>query len=158
MQTDPSLQRKISSGRTLPLQTPNHRPSLFSKLTLAPATCSYLTTASVTASVSEGRDTKMLMPSTDTFTKKSAASGMSRRTGLVLPSLSLRNRGSKAKPKRSEDKGQPCRIEPFPFTCTTAMGLQYSMLIHQQNSFSNPAVSRTATRKRWYTLPWTDHN
>ena len=57
-------------------------------------------------------------------------------------------------------QGQPCRIERsiantlerLPFTCTTAWGLWYIMLIHLQNSDLNPAVSKTVAKNRWSTL------
>ena len=58
MWTGPSLQRKGSDRVTPPLQAPSLRPSLLSKLTLAPASCSYLATAFSTTSMSEQWDTK----------------------------------------------------------------------------------------------------
>ena len=43
-------------------------------------------------------------------------------------------------------------LECFPFTCTTACGLWYIMLIYLQNSGLNPAVSKTVTKKQCSTL------
>ena len=48
MRMGPSLQRKGPGKRTPPLQTPSRRPSFLSKLILAPATSSYLSTALTT--------------------------------------------------------------------------------------------------------------
>ena len=63
MQTGPSLQR-MGPSRGMPLlQKPNRRPSLLSKLTLAPATFSYFSTASFIASMPSRRDTKTVMSS-----------------------------------------------------------------------------------------------
>ena len=79
---------------------------------------------------------------------------------LVPSSLSLRRRGSNARTQRRGDRGQPCRTERsiaitperLPFTCTTAWGLWYIMLIHLRNSGLNPAVSKTDAKNRWSTL------
>ena len=63
MRTGPSLQRRGPGRGTLPLQAPNRKPSLLSKLTLAPATFSYLVTASFTATMSRRLDTKTVISS-----------------------------------------------------------------------------------------------
>ena len=54
-----------------------------------------------------------------------------------------------ALPDRTLDRDHPERL---PFTCTTARGLWYIMLIHLRNSGSNPPVSKTDAKNRWSTL------
>ena len=66
MRTGPSFQRKGPCRGTLPLQAPNRKPSLLTKLTLAPATFSYLTNASFTATISRRLDTKTVISSANT--------------------------------------------------------------------------------------------
>ena len=85
----PSLQRKGPGRVLLPLQAPSRKPSLLSKLTLAPAIRSYSTTASFTASISSWWDTKTVM--------SSAKSG---------------NPGCKAANKRDTAKGRTCPLIP----------------------------------------------
>ena len=97
---------------------------------------------------------------TETLAVKRPAKGTPRRAGLVPSSLSLRRRGSNARTQRRGDRGQPWRTERsianaperLPFTCTTAWGLRYIMLIHLRNSGSNPAVSKTVVKNRWSNL------
>ena len=99
MQTGPSLQRKGPGRGTLPLQAPNRKPSLLSKLTLAPATFSYLATASFTATISRRLDTKTVISSANAeiFARTLPLSKIPRRAGRAPLSLSLRSRGSKAR-------------------------------------------------------------
>ena len=62
--------------------------------------------------------------------------------------------------KRASDRGWPCQtersianaLECLTFTCTTAWGLWYIMLIHLWNSSSNSAVSKAVAKNRWSTL------
>ena len=144
------------------LQAPSRKPSLLSKLTLAPAIRSYSTTASFTASISSRRDTNTVTSSAnaETLAAKRQAKGIPRSARLVPSSLCLRRRGSDARTWRRGDRGQPCRTERsipnpperLPFTCTTAWGLGYIMLIHLRNSGLNPEVSKTVPKNRWSTL------
>ena len=92
MRMGPSLQRKGPSRGTLPLQEPNRKPSLLSKLTLAPATFSYLATASFTATMSRRLDTKTVISA-----RTLPLSKILRRAGGAPLSPSLRSRGSKAR-------------------------------------------------------------
>ena len=75
--TGPSLQQKGPGMGTPPLQAPNRRPSLLSKLILAPATSLYLLTA-FTAFMSYRRDTRTVisLAYTETFV-------------LILPAIRL---------------------------------------------------------------------
>ena len=99
MRTGLSLQRKGPGRGMLPLQAPNRKPSLLSKLTLAPATFSYLTTASFTATMSRRLDTKTVISSANVeiFARTLPLSKIPRRAGRAPLSLSLRSRGSKAR-------------------------------------------------------------
>ena len=94
MQTDLSLQRKGPGREMPPLQAPKHRPSLLSKLILAPATSSYLSTAFFTAFMSDRWDTSVYA---ETFALRRPEKGTQRRTGFAAPSLSLRSKGSKVR-------------------------------------------------------------
>ena len=77
----------------------------------------------------------------------------------LIPKPSEQGLQSEDIEKRRE--GNPCRTdrsitnapERLPFTCTTAWGLWYIMLIHQRNSGLNPAVLKTDAKNRWST-PW----
>ena len=143
MRTGLSLQWKGSGRGTPLLQAPNHKLSLLSKLILAPAIWSYLATAFFTTFMSRWRDTKTLISSAyaDSFAERGSAKRMPHRAGLAFSSLSLRSRNSKVRTYRRGDRGQPCQTdcsitkahECFPFTCTSACGLEY-MLIHLRNS------------------------
>ena len=162
MRTGPSLQRKGPGRVLLPLQAPSRKPSLLSKLTLAPAIRSYSLTAFFTAFISKRRDTNTVISSAnaETLAVRGLAKGTPRRPGFVVLSLSLRSRGSTARTQRRGDNGKPCRterstantLERLPFTCTTAWGLWYIMLIQLRNSGLNPAVSKTVAKNRWSTL------
>ena len=162
MRTVPSLQRKGPGRVLLPLQAPIRKPSLLSKLTLAPAIRSYSPTAFFTAFISRRRDTKTVISSAnaETLAVRGPAKGTPRWAGFVPSSLSLRSKGSKVKTYRRRDRGQPCRterlianaLERLPFTYTTAWGLWYIMLIHMRNSGSNQAVSKTVAKNRWSTI------
>ena len=130
MRTGPPLQRKGPGRVSLPLQAPKRKPSLLSKLTLAPAIRSYTPTAFFTAFISRRRDTKTVISSAnaETLAERGPAKGTLRRAGFVPSSLSLRSKGSKARTLRRGDRGQPCQtersianaLERPPFTCTTA--------------------------------------
>ena len=99
IRTEPSLQRKGPGRGTLPLQAPNRKPSLLSKLTLAPATFSYLATASFTAAMSRRLDTKTVISSAyaEILARTLPLSKIPHRAGRAPPSLSLRSRGSRAR-------------------------------------------------------------
>ena len=156
MRTGPPLQRKGPGRVSLPLQAPSHRLSLLSKLTLAPAIRSYSPTAFFTAFISRRRDTKTVISSAnaETIAVRGPAKGTPCRAGFVPSSLAY----GVGAPKRGHrgDRGQPCWIERsianvferLPFTCTTAWGLWYIMLIHLrfesgslQNSCQKPMVN-----------------
>ena len=97
MRTGLSLQRKGPGWGTLPLQAPNRKPSLLSKLTLAPATFSYLATAFYTANMSRRLDTKTMISSANAEILARTLCKIPRRAGRAPPSLSLRSRGSGAR-------------------------------------------------------------
>ena len=88
MQTGLSLQQKGPARGTPPLQAPSHRPSLLSKLILAPATSSYLLTAFFTAFMSNRQDTKTVISSAyaETFILTQPAKSTPRRAGFAIPS------------------------------------------------------------------------
>ena len=88
MRTSPSLQRKGPGRVSLPLQAPSCKPSLLSKLTLAPAIRSYSPTAFFTAFISRRRDTKTVIPSAnaETLAERGPAKRTSCRAGFVLSS------------------------------------------------------------------------
>ena len=99
MRTAPSIQQK-GPGREPPLlQAPNRKPSLLSKLTLAPATFLYLSTAFFTANMSRWLDTKTVISSAymEILAWTLPAKEIPHRAGCVLSSLSLWSRGSKAR-------------------------------------------------------------
>ena len=79
----PSLERKGPGRGMAPFQVPNHKPSLLSKLTLAPAPFSYLAIASFTAGMSMRRDTKTVISSAyaEIFARTRPAKGIPRRAG-----------------------------------------------------------------------------
>ena len=149
MQTGPSFQRKSSGRVLLPLQAPSHKPSLLSKLTLAPAIRSYSLTAFFTAFISRRLDTKTVISSAnaETLAVRRPAKGTQRRAGFALSSLRHRSRGSKARTRTPSNA-----LKRLPFTCTSAWGLWYIMLIHLRNSGLNLAVSKTDAKIRWSTL------
>ena len=99
MRMGPSLQRKGPGRVLLPIQAPSRKPSLLSKLTLAPAIRSYSTTASFTASISWRRDTKTVTSSAnvETLAARRPTNRIPRSAGLAPSSLSLRRRGSNAR-------------------------------------------------------------
>ena len=159
----PSLQRKGPGRVLLPLQAPSRKPSLLSKLTLAPAIRSYSTTAFFTASISWRRDTKTVTSSAnaETLAAWRPTNGIAAqcRTCPLIPKPAQeglqredikkrRQRGSLAGPN-ARSRSSPERLQ---FTCTTAWGLWYIMLIHLRNSGLNPAVSKTDAKNRWSTL------
>ena len=158
MRTGPSLQRKGSGRVSLPVQAPSRKPLLLSKLTFAPAIRLCPVTAFYTASMSRRRDTKTMMSSANakTLAKRGPAKGTPRRAGFAPSSLSLRSRSSKGRTYRRGDRGHPCQTnrsianatERLPFTCTTAWGLWFIMLIHLRNSDLNLAVSKTDAKNR----------
>ena len=82
-----------------PLQAPNCKPSLLSKLTLSTATFSYLSIATFTAIMFRRWDTKTVMSSAyaEIFARTLPVSVIPRRAGQIFSSLSLRSRGSKAR-------------------------------------------------------------
>ena len=95
MRTRLSLQQK-SLGRRMPLlQVPSCRPSLLSKLILAPVTSSYLLTAFFTAFMSDRRNTKTVISSA--YAETQPAKRTLRRARFAVPSLGLRSRGSEAR-------------------------------------------------------------
>ena len=61
-------------------------------------------------------------------------------------------RGHRERRQKATLPGRSRTPPTFPFTCTTACGLWYVMLIHLWNSGLNPAVSKTDTKNRWSTL------
>ena len=83
MQTGLSLQRKGPGRRPHFFQAPNLKPTLLSKLTLAPATFSYLSTALFTANMSRRLDTKTVISSTyaEILAWTLPANGIPRRAG-----------------------------------------------------------------------------
>ena len=97
MQMSLSLQWKGSGRGIPPLQAPNCRPSLLSKLILAPTICLYLTTAFFTAFMSKWWNTKTVISLVyiDTFVVRGPAEGIPCSTRLASLSLSLWTRGSK---------------------------------------------------------------
>ena len=133
---------------------------LLSKLTLAPAICLYSATTFFIASMSRQWDTKTVI-SVNVDSKKDTTQGRT----CPLPFLSLQSRGSKVRTQRRGDGGQhyqtDCSIanalECLSFTCTTARGLWYIMLIHLRNSGLNSAVSKTDVKNQWSRL-WKDLN
>ena len=78
MQMIPSLQQKGLRRVTPPLQPLSRKPSLFSKLILAPAIFSYLATNFFTASMFKrlGSKIEILSVYADTFAKRGPAKGM----------------------------------------------------------------------------------
>ena len=82
-----------------PFQAPNRKPSLLSKLTLAPATFSYLSTAFFPANISRRLDTKTAISSAyaKILARTLPAKEIPHRAGRTSLSLSLRSRGSKAR-------------------------------------------------------------
>ena len=168
MQTGLSLQHK-GPGRGMPsLQQPSHKPSLLSKLILAPAFCSYLTTIFFTAFMSKRGVTKTVISSAymDTITEKGPAKKILCRAGLAFSLLSLWSRGSKLRTERRGERGQTCLTNHWiakvseHFTCTTACRLWYIILIHLWNSGLNLAVSKTVAKTDGQTnqRPWIDAN
>ena len=99
MQMGPSLQWNGPGRGTLPLQAPNRKPSLLSKLTLAPAIFSYLATAFVTANMSRRLDTRTVMSSANAeiLAWMLPVSKISCRAGRTPSSLSLWSRCSRAR-------------------------------------------------------------
>ena len=99
MRMGPLLQRKGPGRRMPPLQAPNHKLSLLSKLTLAPATSSNLTTASFTASMFIRQDTNTVMFSAyaETFAWTQPAKKILCKARRALSSISLWSRGSTAR-------------------------------------------------------------
>ena len=99
MWTGLSFQQKGAGSGTPPVQAISRKPSLLSKLILAPDICSYLTTAFFTAFISKQQDIKTVTSSAyaDTFAKRGPAKKIPRRARVASWSLSLRSRGSKAR-------------------------------------------------------------
>ena len=99
MRTSPSLQRKSPGRRMRLFHAPNRRPSLLSKLILALATSSYLSTAFFTASMFKWQDTKTVISSAhaETFALTLPVKETSHMAGLAFSSLSLQSRGSKTR-------------------------------------------------------------
>ena len=97
MRTGPSLLRKGHGRGTPPLQAPNRRSLLLSKLILAPVTSSCLLTVFFTAFMSIRRDTKVEISSayTETFALTQPAKRNPRKARFAVPSLSLRSGGYK---------------------------------------------------------------
>ena len=124
---------------------------------MAPAIRSYLPTAFFTAFISRQRDTKtdIIGERGNPCRKRDTAQG---RIGPLIPKPTEKGLQSEEIEKRRQR--QFCRTEHsianalqrLPFTCTTAWGLWYVMLIHLQNSDWNPAVSKTDAKKQWSTL------
>ena len=143
----PSLQRKGPGRVSLPLQAPSRKPSLLSKLTLAPAIRLYSPTAFFTASISRWRDTNSDVigergnPYRKTASKRDTAQGQ---ISPLIPKPTEQRLQSKDIEKRRQGAALPDRTldrERFPFPCTTAWGLWYIMLIHLLNSGLNLADS-----------------
>ena len=105
----PSIHRKGPGRVSLPLQAPSRKPSLLSKLTLAPAIRSYSPTAFFTAFISRRRDTKTVISSSnaETLAVRGPAKGTPRRAGFVSSSLSLRSRDIE---KRRQGAALPDRM------------------------------------------------
>ena len=161
MLTAPSLQRKGPSRGTPPLKVPNCRPSLLSKLILAPAPSSYLLTAFSTTFMFDRQDTKTVISTyADTFVLTQPTKSTPHRAGFTVPFLSLRSRGEKSEDteKRRQRVTLPDRpfererLRTLPVHLTTACGLWYNMLIYLRKSGLNPAVSKTVAKNRWSTL------
>ena len=87
MQMDLLHQQKGAGRGTPSLLAPNCRPSLLLKFILAPAICSYLMIAFLTASMSERQDTKTVISSAykETFARWSPTKGIPRRAGFSPP-------------------------------------------------------------------------
>ena len=89
----PSLHRKGPGRVSLLLQAPSCKPSLLSKLTLAPAIRLYSPTDFFTAFISRRRDTNTVISSAnaETLAVRGPAKGILHRAGFVPSSLSLRS-------------------------------------------------------------------
>ena len=128
-----SLQRKGFGRVSLPLQAPSRKPSLLSKLNLAPATRSYSPTAFSTAFISRRWDIKTVISSAnaETLAERGLAKGIPRRTGFVPYPEAYGVRAPKRGHREEETEGSPAGPnarsrtptndpERLPFTCTTA--------------------------------------
>ena len=98
MRTVPSFQRKGPGRVSQPVQALSRKPSLLSKLTLAPAIRSYSATAFFPTSMPYQRDTETVISSAnaETLAVRGLAKKILRRAEFVSSTLSLRSRGSKA--------------------------------------------------------------
>ena len=142
MRMGPSLQRKGPGRVLLPIQAPNHKPSLLSKLTLAPAIRSYPTTASFTACISSRRDTKTVMSSANAETLAvSPLIPKPAQEGLQREDIDEKRQRA-ALPDRTFDRKRLRKPSVHLHHC----------LIHLRNSGLNPAVSKTVAENRWSTL------
>ena len=163
MRTGPSLKRK---GTWKSIATPpSTEPQTFAFVKIDLGSCNLLVLAScllhsLYIQAAGYKNCDISSANAETLAVRGPAKGTPRRAGFVVLSLSLRSRGSRARTQRRGANGQPCRterstadtLERLPFTCTTAWGLWYIMLIHLRNSGLNPAVSKTVAKNRWSTL------
>ena len=99
MQTGSSLQQKGPGKGTPPLQITICRPSLLSKLILAPATLLYLSTIFFTAFMSSQWDAKTVisLAYAKTFALRQPAKEIPGRAGIAIQFVSLQNRSSKTR-------------------------------------------------------------
>ena len=139
MRTGPSLQQRGPGMVSLPLEAPSRKPTLLSKLTLAPAIRSYSPTAFFTAFISRRRDTNTVIssPNAETLAVRGPAKGTLRRAGFVPSSLSLRSRGLKARTeKRRQGAALPDRTLDRERPRTPSVHLHHCLrvVVHHSNS------------------------
>ena len=120
MRTGLSLQQKGPGRVSLPLQAPSRKPSLLSKLALAPAIRSYSPTAFLTAFICRRQDTNPVISSANV---SGSAKGTQHRAGFFPSSLSLRSRGSKARTYRKRTRGIPAGPNARSLTPSNALRL-----------------------------------
>ena len=154
MRTGRSLQCKGPGRVSLPLQAPSRKPSLLSKLTLAPAIRSYSPTALFTAFISRRRDTKTVISSTnaETLAVRGPAKGTPRRAGFAPSSLSLRSRGPKARTLRRGDRGaaRPDRMLDRERLQTPSVHLHHCLrvVVHHTNPSAELRVESDSLQNR----------
>ena len=143
MRTRPSLQRKGPERETSPLQVPNRRLSLLSKIDLGSCylfvPCNRLLSLYVQAAKHKDSDIIGVCGylCCKRASKRDTAQG---RTCLLIPKPTERRLQSENIEKRRQ--GQPCQTyrsivnasERFLFTCTTVCMLWYIMLIHLRSN------------------------
>ena len=148
MRVGSSHQRKGPGRVSLPLQAPSCKPLFLSKLTLAPAICLYSASTFFTALYIQ----TVWYEDCDIICGNSCCKRASKRDtaqGWICPLIPktteqrLQSEDIEKERQGAAMLDQSLDREGLPFTCTTAWGLWYIMLIHLQNSGWNLAVSKT---------------